>query len=306
MLDFSGMLQLQGMILLLLALGIWFRRRGIVSGGGVKSLTNLVVDLLLPCNILQSFEVDFDPAILIKMEVILVSAIAILAFSFVLGRLLYGRQEPGRRAVLQYATLCSNSGMIGSAVAEGLYGAQGLLYASVYLVPARTVMWSVGVAHFTKAGTPRETVKKVVTQPCIVATALGLVLMVTGFRLPGVLERTVGGLGGCSTPISLFLIGTLLSEVDLRTVADRTTLGYSFVRLMLIPGCTFVVCLLCGMDPMLIGLSVILAGMPAASTTAILAARYEGDAVLASKCVLLSTLLSIPSIALWSLILLYL
>lgn len=306
MLDFSGMLQLQGMIFLLLALGIWFRRREIVNEDGVKSLTNLVVDLLLPCNILHSFEVDFDPAILIKMEAILISAVAILTFSFLLGRMLYRRAEPGRRAVLQYATLCSNSGLIGSAVAEGLYGAQGLLYASVYLVPARTVMWSVGVAHFTKAGSAKETFKKVVTQPCIAATALGLVLMLTGFRLPGVLERTVKGLGGCSTPISLFLIGTLLAAVDLRTVANRTTLGYSFVRLVFIPGCTLVACLAWGLDPMLTGLSVILAGMPAASTTAILAARYDGDAVLASKCVLLSTLLSMPSIALWSLILVHL
>jgi len=43
----------------------------------------------------------------------------------------------------------------------------------------------------------------------------------------------------------------------------------------------------------------VLAGMPAGSTTAILAAQYEGDAIFASKCVVLSTVLSIITVPIW-------
>lgn len=43
---------------------------------------------------------------------------------------------------------------------------------------------------------------------------------------------------------------------------------------------------------------VVLSGMPAGSTTAILAEKYGGDAEYASKCIFLSTLLSLATIPL--------
>lgn len=51
------------------------------------------------------------------------------------------------------------------------------------------------------------------------------------------------------------------------------------------------------------GLSVILAAMPAGATTGILAEKYNAEPAFATKLVVLSTLLSIPTIAVWMLIL---
>lgn len=38
--------------------------------------------------------------------------------------------EPGKKKVLQYATICSNAGFMGNPIIEGIYGQEGLLYAS--------------------------------------------------------------------------------------------------------------------------------------------------------------------------------
>ncbi|MFQ8842227.1 MAG: hypothetical protein ACLR8P_16315 [Clostridium fessum] len=51
------------------------------------------------------------------------------------------------------------------------------------------------------------------------------------------------------------------------------------------------------------GISVVLAAMPAASTTAILAAKYGGDEVFATKCVVFTTLLSMVSAPVWCMVL---
>ena len=87
--------------------------------------------------------------------------------------------------VLQYATVCSNAGFLGNPVAEGLYGSIGLLYASVYLIPQRIVMWSAGISYFTESPSRKEVVKKVLTHPCIVAVEIGIVLMVTQVKRQG-------------------------------------------------------------------------------------------------------------------------
>ena len=44
-------------------------------------------------------------------------------------KLLYRFAPEPRRKVLQYATLCSNAGFMGNPIVEGIYGAQGLLFA---------------------------------------------------------------------------------------------------------------------------------------------------------------------------------
>ena len=85
-----------------------------------------------------------------------------------LGKLLYRFAPEPRRKVLQYATLCSSAGFMGNPIVEGIYGAQGLLYASVYLIPLRFFMWSAGLSCFTHT-TARETLKKLALHLCIIA-----------------------------------------------------------------------------------------------------------------------------------------
>jgi predicted permease len=44
--------------------------------------------------------------------------------------------------------------------------------------------------------------------------------------------------------------------------------------------------------------------MPAGATTAILASKYDGDAIFATKCVVFSTVMSLASTFVWSIVLL--
>jgi predicted permease len=54
-----------------------------------------------------------------------------------------------------------------------------------------------------------------------------------------------------------------------------------------------------GLDNVSLGISVLMTGMPAGATAAIFAARYGSDAPFATKCVVMSTLLSMLSLPLW-------
>ena len=62
------------------------------------------------------------------------------------------------------------------------------------------------------------------------------------------------------------------------------------------PSVTLLICRILGTSELVTGVSVLLAGMPAGSTTAILAEKYDGDAVYASGCIFVSTLLSLLTI----------
>lgn len=299
----GNLINLQGMLFLLVAAGVILRKKEILPEGAKTILTDLVIYLILPCNIISSFLIEFNINILKGFAVILGISSLIQVTCLVLAKVLYNGEPARRKKVLQYGTVCSNAGFIGNPVAEGVYGPEGLMYASIFLVPQRIVMWSAGVSYFTESPDRKTVVKKVLTHPCIIAVYIGVVLMVTQLPLPGFLENTIRSIGGCTTTVSMVLIGTILAEVEPGSFLDWGIIRYTFFRLFLIPLLVYACCRLLHVAPLLSGVSVLLSGMPAGSTTAILAAKYEGDYIFATKCVVVTTLLSLVTIPLWCLVL---
>ena len=304
MINFDNMFNMQGMLFLLMIIGAVLTWKRIITADGQKLLTDLVMDVTLPASIIKSFQMELSRELLESCLEIFLVAIAIQVGTFLLSALLYrGISDEKHRKVLQYATICSNAGVLGNPIAEGIFGSMGLLYASIYLIPQRTFMWSAGLTYYTRCPSKKELARKVLTHPCIIAVAFGMVLLVTGTTLPGFLGSTVNSIAGANTAVSMMLIGSFLVGVNVKSMFQKTFYYYSFVLLFLIPFLVFVPCRLLGLDSMVTGVSTILAAMPAASSTAILAAKYECDEVFASKCVVFTTVLSMVTIPVWCLFL---
>lgn len=229
--------------------------------------------------------------------VILIVSICIQVFAVLTSKYFYPKTTDSKLPVLRYGTIASNAGFMGNPIAQGLYGDQGLLYASIYLIPMRTVMWSFGVACFT--GTKgKGVIKKILTHPCIIAVFIGLFLMITQIQLPQGIEQTLRYAGNANTALSMILIGNILAEVHASEILDTNACWYCVVRLAIIPIIVLITCNFAGIDEMVKQVSVVLSGMPAAATTAILAAKYDGDTHFAAKIVFISTLLSMLSVPL--------
>lgn len=307
------MLTLQGQLALLVILGIYLWRKGIINAQGKKCLSDLVIDVILPCNIIQSFRMEFNWEILKSTFVILIVSLVIQLGCDVICRVVYRHYNYGRRAVLQYGTVCSNAGFMGSPLAEGIFGAEGLLLSSIYLIPQRIVMWSVGVGYFMQddtANTPeirkehrRQVLRKTLTHPCIVAVAIGMILMISQVSLPDFLGNTIKCISNSNTAISMIMIGSILGSSDWHHVIDKDIMLYCAIRLVLIPLAVLLGCRLAGVQGLAVGVSVVLAAMPMGGTTAILAEKYGGDAVFAGKCVVVSTVLSLITTPFWCLFL---
>ncbi len=297
--SFKNLVELQGMLMIMLLVGLIARKTGTITEEGKKSITDLILNIILPCNIIYSFMIEFSYAIFISCGVVLLISVLIQVMCTAISRFCYNNVSNGRKEVLQYATVCSNAGFMGNPIAESVFGSMGLLYASIYLIPLRIVMWSAGVSYFTHTTDKKALIKRVATHPCIVAVYIGLFLMITQIQPPAFITRTISTIGGCTTAMSMFIIGAILAEVNVKTVFSKITLIYSGLRLIIIPLAVLVGCMVFKVNPILMGVSVVLAGMPAGTTTAILAIKYGGDEKFATKCVVLSTLLSLVTIPIW-------
>lgn len=300
--NFTDLFNLQVMMFILMGIGFFLRKKRILSSEGKTVVTDLIIDLILPCNIISSFCISLTKEIMIQGISIFIISCVIQLGCYGAAHMLYKKYPKEKQMVLQYGTICSNAGFLGNPVAEGIYGSMGLLYASIYLIPQRVVMWSAGVSFFTVSPDRKTMLKKIFTHPCIVAVFIGAFLMVTRIQLPDFLMNTIDTVGNCTTAMSMILIGTILAEADLKTIVTKTTAAFSVLRLFLIPLVVMIGCKLAGMSELITGLSTILAAMPAGATTAILAFKYDGDAEFATKCVVLTTILSMVMIPIWCMI----
>ncbi len=146
----ENLLVMQMTMLVLLFAGYVLAKRNVVSVTFRKAMTDFIINFILPCNIIRSFLMEFDMQILRDCTVIFLVSLGTQFLSLFLARVFFGRAEDGRRQPLQYATQVSNAGFLGNPIVEGLYGSQGLLYASIYLIPLRILMWS--LLHFPRNG----------------------------------------------------------------------------------------------------------------------------------------------------------
>lgn len=310
------LLILQGTMFLLIFIGWFLLKYGIITKQGQDNLTDLVIYLILPCNIVKSFLIDFSGDVLRQCFDILILSILLQVFCVIFGKVFYRHHELNRKKCLQYGIICSNAGFLGNPIAEGVFGSAGLLLASVYLIPQRIMMWSSGLTifaddeqenptgnHMAKRAHRMQVLKKVITHPCIIACILGMILMITQWQLPAVLNTTLSHLGGCNTALSMLVIGMILAEGDLKHLFDKDIWIYSLFRMVLIPGLLLVICKLIHLPSLVTGVSVLLAAMPAGATTSILAEKYNRAPEFAAQLVVISTILSFVTSFIWSVVL---
>ncbi len=294
---------LQGTLFIMILAGVVLKKLGILDASGKKTLTDLCVDIVIPCNIVKSFLVEFELDILRSCAMLLVVGFLLQLLCVVFNKFLFNRYPEQQRKVLQYCTIVSMGGFLGNPVAEGVFGDLGLLYTAMFLIPMRVVMWSAGTSYFVAGSTDKKKViKNVLTHPCLVAVYVGLVLMITQIQLPTMLVSAIKSVGGCNSALTMFIIGTILADVKLSTIVNPTTVAFSVFRLGLLPLIAFGMGTLFGLDTAACGVAVLMTGMPAGATAAIFAARYDSDAPFATRCVVLTTLISMFTLPAWCLV----
>ena len=65
--DIGQLMTLQGTIFLLAGVGIFIRKKNLLPEEARGMLTDLLIDVILPCNIALSFRIDIDREILANL-----------------------------------------------------------------------------------------------------------------------------------------------------------------------------------------------------------------------------------------------
>ncbi len=290
-------------LFLIMIIGVYARKRGFMSEDLTKQLSHLLLNITMPLMIIASFHFEFSYAMLQNAGILFLISLGIHSVSAVLGLVIYYRYPVDVRSILRFITVFSNCAFMGFPVLESLYGRIGIFYGSIYVISFNVFLWTYGVMLFNGAK-DAKTFQKAVLNPGIVSVFIGLILFIFSIRLPIPIIRTMEMVGSMTIPISMLIVGALLADANLKGIFSGSSVYYgTAIRLLLLPLITLGILRLIGVPDILLAISVILVGMPAAANTAIFAETFKGDSLLASRLVAISTIASLVTIPLLVLLL---
>jgi hypothetical protein len=286
-----------GVLFALMAVGAVCRRVRLVDEASVKGIVNVLLLVVTPSLIIDSFQRPFDPAMVHGFF----WAFAIAAFAHVaiiLFARLFSRGGDRSRPVLRLAMVFSNAGFMGIPLEQAILGSEGVFYGIVYVVVFNFFMWSWGLYEMRGVGDGWRwrSLRPMVVNPGTVGIAIGLPLFFASLSLPAILKTPIGLLAGLNTPLAMLVIGFYLAGADFRRVV-RMPSAYlaAAVRLVVFP-----LALLALLYPlrshfpreMMLAL-VTAASAPVAAMVSMFASKFERDVDLSVGLVSGTTLLSI-------------
>lgn len=288
----QNMLQSQMILMIYIVCGMYCRKKGLIDEKMKVGLIDLILKVTLPCMIFESFNQTLTPQIILQTAKVFAASMSVAAVSLIVGRFAFRRWPAGKSSILRYATLVNNSGFLGLPLVQSVFGDTGLLFASIYVIPNRIMMWTAGMSLFTEADR-RTKYRNILLNPCIITVYLGMIRRIADIPLPGFLDTGISKIGGITSPLSMMIIGTMLVGVDWKELFEPVIFYFSLIRLILLPLAALCMARLMGFDELTTGVSIVMSGMPAGSTTALLAAKYGADEEFSSRLVVSTTVLSL-------------
>lgn len=292
-------------ILLMIMIGYICKKLGYMNKEVTKGVTEILLNIAIPAIAISSFNQDLPESALSGAIILLIFAVISYVVSALLGTFLFKEYAPNQKAVMQFIVVFTNCGFMGFPVMESIFGSIGVFYASIYCIVFNLFLWTYGRMLFTGVG-DWKTLKKALVNPGTLATVFGLVLLLTPLNLPAFAAKLVTTVGGLTTPLAMIVIGAMMAEVKFSEMFQGIHIYYgSFLRLLVLPATAFFVLKLLHVDQLTLAACVMLTAMPAASNSVIFAEKFEGDSLLASRIVVLSTVLSIITIPLFAMLVLH-
>ena len=286
-------------VVLCMAMGIFVRWRKTVDEETSKRLSALCFKLFLPVLTFNNiraidFRSDFSPRLITSAFLGILAMFT--ALLLILGSVVKDKEW---LAACVHVGFRSNYIMLGIPLAQNMFGQEGVRIASM-LIPVATIpfnfltlfLFSVADEHNTSPGALlKSTISKVVRNPLIIATALGVVASLIRFTFPTFLETTLLNLGGVASTLCLVVLGTQIS-LEREMPHARRAVVMSMTRLIFVPVVMLTIFVVLGFRGPELGALFVLFASPCANSCAIMARQYNVKPQFTAQVVALTTLFS--------------
>lgn len=291
---------------IMVLIGVMLRITNVSDRATMKRVDNLIFKLTMPMvSFYNLYKTDFSQ---LNNLGYIFYGVAVLMLLFLAAMWLVPRFVHPRPTASAFgqAIFRSNYLIFGNAVAESIYGAGNIGLVSLLgavAVPLFNVQASILLeAGRNSSASPKKLALAIAKNPTVIATVLGLAVNFSGITLPSLALGVVQDIAGLTTPLSFLSIG-----VSLNLTAVSGKKGYLAsaisLRLVLIPAVFVTIGVLLGFRGQELCALMILFAAPTAVSSYPMAVAMDADGEFAGQMVALTTVLCLPTIFIWTLLL---
>lgn len=290
-----------GILLLIVLVGVLARFWKVLTEAVTRDLNKLVIGLTLPILYFYVLAAQTSREVLISSWYLPLLAVGIVLTGAILAYC-YSRfisvPNPQKKTFL-YLSSFTNCGFLAIPLALFLFGQEGVVRVVIFNLGFSILIWTLGVSILRGEG-KINVIFKNLFNPGTIALALGFLGVTLGVKLPYIIDGAFGLIGGITIPLAMLIIGGILAGQKFhKKVAVKLIIPLVLIRLLIIPALALGIGKLFSFPSPILGIFVLQAGMPSASTTPLFVQRYGGDPDLAGSGVFFTHLLSIVTVPFW-------
>ena len=271
-------------------------KAGLMKSSESKSVSVILVYLVIPCVIIKAFQVDYTPDVQKGLFLAIAAAVAVhILFLLITVPL----KKIFQMDVIEQATsIYSNAGILVIPLVQELLGQDYVIYSSAYIAVQLILLWTQGKNMLCEE--EKLEWKKIFLNVNIISIIAGIVLFLFRIKFPAGVQDVLGMMNNMIGPLGMLLAGMAIAEVPLKSIFTKKRnylsvafrlLLYPVLGLFLMKAIQIVVNL---ENSSQILLTVYLACVtPACASVTSMAQLYDKDAAYASSLYVLTTLLSI-------------
>lgn len=287
-------------LFIMILVGIYGQRKNIITEEINKGLVNILIQIALPFMVLSSFLYTFDNIIKENVVKTIYYSLGAYLLMGVVSYLLLWPVKNDKKIILHFANVFVNTGYVGFPILNAMYGPEGVVYGSIFNIFFVLFVWTYGIILFKGRLTVSELMqelKKALLNPSILAVCVGFLIMFLNIKIPGVIISASRGIGNLTGPLSMMIIGCILSKVRIKIYLRDWTVYYgAMIKLIIIPMIIYLAALLIGTSSIAINTVIIMTALPASAMTSILADAFDKEKEYAAFVVSITTLLSLFTI----------
>lgn len=272
----------------MMLIGVALVKTKMVNETGVGQMSSIAMYVATPAVIIQAFAIEYDPEQLINgLWVSLFFAVALLLSAFI-GLLVCGRAD----RVGQFAVIFSNTGFVGIPIITSLLGPEYVFYITMTMAVGTFVLWTYGI-YLMSGDLSQISFKKIVTNPAVIALAVGLILFFAPIHLPAMVDQVLTGMGNLNTGLGMLVLGANLGSSNIGLmIMDVRLYKASFLRLVVVPLVVLATLFLMPVPKEIRMVMLIAEATPCGAVTSMLAQMFGGDYQYGTGLVIMTTLLS--------------
>ena len=215
------------------------------------------------------------------------------------------RLSESKNKIHVLSTMFGNVAFLGYPLFSALFpGGEGLLYAIIFHFTQDLFIWTIGIFIFNRSADSKISGNlKHLLNPNTISFALGVLLLIFGFKVPEFIFKPLSGLGNTTIYLAMLYIGAVLAQNPMISAFKKTEIYFfSFNKLIFIPFLMILIIKLIsewfGLEIGNIAKTVLImqASMPSMTMIVVLAKKFGSDDIYATENLFLSTILCIATL----------